>query len=98
VPCSDTRLLNQIEVAGAEGVHIDISAKNSRTLGEMKIWRYIAKRPHFTTANFEAVSPLDPIMRTDFCTGFAGSPAFASKFTWCSNRATSLTQKCNERP
>jgi len=63
---SHARLLNLIEIAGAEGVHVDIPAKTPRTPEEAKIWRYIAKRPHFTAADVEAVFPLDPIMRTDF--------------------------------
>jgi len=63
---SHARLLTLIEIASAEGVHVDIPTRTPRSPEEAKIWRYIAKRPYFTTADVEAVFPLDPIMRTGF--------------------------------
>ncbi|MVO16829.1 hypothetical protein [Parasedimentitalea huanghaiensis] len=63
---SHARLLDLIESARDSGFNVDIPAKTPRTAEEAKIWRYIAKRPHFTNADVESVFPQDPIMRTDF--------------------------------
>lgn len=63
---SHARLLTLIDCASAEGVHVDVPTRTPRSPEERKIWRYIAKLPHFTNADVEAVFPLDPIMRTDF--------------------------------